>query len=52
MNKELGQDLNWFWYYWLWTTESVDSAIADVTTAGTKTTITVRQDGEMPSPVI
>ena len=52
MNKELGQDLNWFWYYWLWTTESVDSAIADVTTAGTKTTVTVRQDGEMPSPVI
>ena len=38
--------------HWLWTTESVDSAIADVTTAGTKTTITVRQDGEMPSPVI
>ena len=52
MNKELGQDLNWFWYYWLWTTESVDSAIADVTAAGTKTTITVRQDGQMPSPVI
>jgi aminopeptidase N len=52
MNKELGQDLNWFWYYWLWTTESVDSAIADVTTTDTKTTITVRQDGEMPSPII
>ena len=52
MNKELGQDLNWFWYYWLWTTESVDSAIADVTTTGTKTTVTVRQDGEMPSPII
>ena len=52
MNKELGQDLNWFWYYWLWTTESVDSAIADVTTTGTKTTVTVRQDGEMPSPIV
>ena len=24
MNNALGQDLNWFWYYWLWTTESVD----------------------------
>ena len=52
MNKELGQDLNWFWYYWLWTTESVDSAIADVTTSGTKMTVTVRQDGEMPSPIV
>ena len=52
MNKELGQDLNWFWYYWLWTTESVDSSIADVTTTGTKTTVTVRQDGQMPSPVV
>ena len=52
MNKELGQDLNWFWYYWLWTTESVDSVIADVATAGTKTTVTVRQDGQMPSPVV
>jgi hypothetical protein len=52
MNKELGQDLNWFWYYWLWTTESVDSAIADVATAGTKTTVTIRQDGQMPSPVV
>ena len=52
MNKELGQDLNWFWYYWLWTTESVDSAIADVAAAGTKTTVTVRQDGQMPSPVV
>ena len=52
MNKSLGQDLNWFWYYWLWTTESVDGSIADVTTAGNKTTVTVRQDGDMPSPVV
>ena len=52
MNKELGQDLNWFWYYWLWTTESVDGAIAEVTTVGAKTTVTVQQDGQMPSPVV
>jgi hypothetical protein len=52
MNKSLGQDLNWFWYYWLWTTESVDGSIASVTTAGSKTTVTVRQDGQMPSPVV
>ena len=52
MNKELKQDLNWFWYYWLWTTDSVDGSIAQVSTVGTKTTVTVRQEGQMPSPVI
>ena len=24
MNRELGRNLDWFWYYWLFTTESVD----------------------------
>jgi hypothetical protein len=52
MNNALGQDLNWFWYYWLWTTESVNGSIANVTTAGSRTTVTVRQDGQMPSPVV
>ena len=27
MNNALKQDLSWFWYYWLWTTESVDGSI-------------------------
>src|SRR5207237_556475 len=49
---ELKQDLNWFWYYWLWTTESVDGSIAQVSTAGARTTVTVRQSGQMPSPVV
>jgi hypothetical protein len=52
MNNALKQDLNWFWYYWLWTTESVDGSIANVTTTGGRTTVTVRQDGQMPSPVV
>jgi hypothetical protein len=52
MNNSLGQDLSWFWYYWLFTTESVDGSIQDVTTSGTRTTVTVRQDGGMPSPVV
>jgi hypothetical protein len=52
MDNALGRDLEWFWYYWLWTTESVDGSIAGVSTAGTKTTVTVRQDGQMPSPVV
>jgi hypothetical protein len=52
MNNQLKQDLNWFWYYWLWTTESVDGSIANVTTAGGRTTVSVRQAGQMPSPVV
>jgi len=52
MNAELKQDLNWFWYYWLWTTEAVNGKIENVTTTGTRTTVVVRQDGEMPSPLV
>ena len=52
MNNALKQDLGWFWYYWLWTTESVDGSIQHVTTAGSQTTVIVRQDGQMPSPVV
>ena len=52
MNNQLKQDLNWFWYYWLWTTESVDGSIENVTTSGSRTTVTVKQAGQMPSPVV
>ena len=52
MNNALGRDLGWFWYYWLWTTESVDGSIERVTTSDSHTTVTVRQDGQMPSPVV
>ncbi len=52
MNNALEQDLDWFWYYWLWTTESVDGSIRSVTTSGSNTTVTVHQDGQMPSPVM
>jgi hypothetical protein len=52
MSNALEQDLGWFWYYWLFTTESVDGSITDVTTEGPRTTVTVRQDGQMPSPVV
>ncbi len=30
MNEALDRDLGWFWYYWLFTTESVDGSIAEV----------------------
>jgi hypothetical protein len=52
MNNALKQDLNWFWYYWLWTTESVDPSIASVKTDKGATVVTVRQDGQMPAPVV
>ena len=52
MSNSLKMDLGWFWYYWLWTTESVDSSIQGVTAAGGRTTVKIRQDGQMPSPVV
>ena len=52
MNNALGRDLGWFWYYWLFTTESVDGSIQDVRTTAGRTVVTVRQDGQMPSPVV
>jgi hypothetical protein len=52
MQRALGQDLGWFWYYWLFTTESVDGSITDVKPAGIRTSVTVRQEGQMPSPVV
>jgi hypothetical protein len=53
MSHALKRDLGWFWYYWLFTTESVDGSIQrSVTTSAGRTTVTVRQDGQMPSPVV
>lgn len=52
MNNALHRDLGWFWYYWLFTTESVDGAIESVKTAGATTSVVVRQNGQMPSPVV
>ena len=52
MSHALKRDLGWFWYYWLFTTESVDGSIQNSRTAVGKTTVTVRQDGQMPSPVV
>ncbi|MGQ0702005.1 MAG: M1 family metallopeptidase [Gemmatimonadales bacterium] len=52
MNRALGQDLNWFWYYWLFTTEAVHGSIQALERSGTRMVVTVRQDGEMPAPVV
>ena len=48
MNNALGKDLEWFWYYWLFTTESVEGSIQDVNNS----TVTVNQAGQMPSPIV
>ena len=52
MNRELRQDLGWFWYSWLFTTESADGSVSSVTTRAGRTLVTVAQAGEMPSPVV
>jgi hypothetical protein len=52
MNNALGRDLSWFWYQWLFTTNAVDGSIQQVAQEGPRTTVTVRQDGDMPSPVV
>jgi hypothetical protein len=52
LRDRAGGDLSWFWYYWLFTTESSDPSISRVATAGNRATVTVRQDGQMPAPVV
>jgi aminopeptidase N len=52
MNRALGRDLGWFWNGWLFSTASVDGAITNVRADGARTVVTVRQDGDMPSPVV
>jgi hypothetical protein len=52
MNNELGQNLEWFWNYWLFTTESVEGSIQAVKTENGSTIVTIKQAGEMPSPVV
>jgi hypothetical protein len=52
MSSALHQDLGWFWNYWLFTTESVDGSIQSVQTSGRRTAVTIRQSGQMPSPII
>ena len=52
LKTQAGGDLGWLWYYWLFTTESVDGSIQSVETSGSRTNVVVRQDGQMPSPVV
>jgi hypothetical protein len=50
--KNHESELGWFWHSWLFTTEAVHGSIQKVATAARRTTVTVGQDGGMPSPVV
>lgn len=52
MDRALGRDLGWFWRGWLFGTESTDGSVASVAATGGRTLVTVRQDGQLPSPVV
>lgn len=52
MDHFLHRDLGWFWYDWLFTTDAVDGSIQGVRRLRDETVVTVRQDGQMPSPVV
>jgi hypothetical protein len=52
MSNALDRDLDWFWYYWLFTTDAVHGSIRSATTSGTTTSVTIHQAGEMPSPIV
>ncbi|HEY5219158.1 MAG TPA: M1 family metallopeptidase, partial [Gemmatimonadaceae bacterium] len=52
MSNALHRDLGWFWYYWLFTTDGVDGSIQNVSAMSGRTTVTVHQAGQMPSPVV
>jgi hypothetical protein len=45
-------DLSWFWNYWLFTTEAVEGSLVCGDMSGARPMITVRQNGQMPSPVV
>ncbi|HEB53269.1 MAG TPA: M1 family peptidase [bacterium] len=52
MQDRLDVDLGWFFYYWLWTTESVDGSIRELAREGDTWKVTVHQAGQMPSPIV
>jgi hypothetical protein len=52
MNKSLGKNLDWFWYEWFFTTYTTDQAIESITTSGSDAVLTVRDKGDLVSPVI
>jgi hypothetical protein len=52
MNRQLGQDLGWFWNAWWFTTETFDQAIASVREANGTLDVRVVDRGGMAMPII
>ena len=52
VSNAVERDLGWFWHYWLFTHAAVDGSIVGVEADGQGGSVTVRQDGDMPSPVV
>jgi hypothetical protein len=52
MNRSLGRNLDWFWYSWFFTTQTVDQSIESVATRGTNAIVTVRDRADMAMPII
>ncbi|MFI5280686.1 MAG: M1 family metallopeptidase [Gemmatimonadales bacterium] len=52
MSNALHRDLGWFWYSWLFTTDAVNGRIDTVTSRAGRTSVVVRQEGQMPAPVV
>jgi hypothetical protein len=47
-----GQDLDWFFYPWLYTTRVLDQAVTDVRQDGSRVTVRVEDRGAIPMPVL
>jgi len=50
MRNETGQDLDWFWRGWIYTTARLDQAVDSVTTAGDTTFVHLSNRGQMVMP--
>lgn len=49
--KVSGIDLQWYKQYWIYTTKTIDYAIADISDQNGKAMITIKRNGLMPMPV-
>lgn len=52
VSNAVEQDLGWFWHYWLFTHAGVEGSIVGVEPNPRGGIVTVRQDGDMPSPIV
>ena len=52
VSNAVDQDLGWFWHYWLFTHAAVEGSIVGVEADGQGGHVTVRQNGDMPSPIV